>query len=74
MKRISLALLALIISGAATARGVHTCGVVSAYDLRIEANALVFHRPTQTLEMRDGRLLADGEDVALDAADRRRVQ
>jgi hypothetical protein len=78
MKAPRLALVAAFaVSGSVHADGLHTCEFESDYDLRIEPRGIVFHRDggaPARVEMRDGRLLVDGETIALAADDRERVR
>jgi hypothetical protein len=69
-------LAAFVLCGSAHADGLHTCDFESDYDLRIEPRGVVFHRSSGTpgrVEMQAGRLLVDGREIALSAADRERV-
>ena len=68
---------ALLVSAGAQARGTDVCDYESEFDLRIQPQSLLFHRESGTpltIEMRRGRLLVDGRDVALSPEDARRVQ
>jgi hypothetical protein len=67
---------ALLCSASAQARGTDVCDFESEFDLRIQPQSLVFHRDSgspETIEMRGGRLLVDGREVALSADDSRRI-
>lgn len=68
---------ALLVSAGAQARATDVCDFESEFDLRIQPQSLLFHRQAGTpltIEMRHGRLLVDGRDIALSAEDSRRVQ
>jgi hypothetical protein len=78
MKLLPLAFAAsLFCAGTAAAGGLDACDFESDFDLRIEPSGLAFHRDggtPATVEMRSGRLVVDGREIALSAADRARVR
>lgn len=77
MKLLPLALAATLFCAGNAHAGLEACDFDSDYDLRIEPSGLAFHRDAgtpATVEMRGGRLVVDGRDIALSAADRDRVR
>lgn len=83
MRKTILAAACLLAAGSASAfsidthdTGLGTCGLRSAYSLRLDAQSVAFTRADGTpkrVEMRHGTLLVDGRAVALSRADADRI-
>lgn len=76
MKRLLLTAALAVSSVAANAATTELCGVDSKYDISLDSNRLLFEKSgiqPATVEMRHGRLLVDGREIALSEEDRTRV-
>jgi hypothetical protein len=77
MKLLPLAFAATLACAGPARADLHACDHRSDFDLRIEPTSLAFHRDAgtpMTIELHRDRLVVDGRDVALSAADRARLR